>query len=206
MPKLRQYVTDRWYHTSGSDGGLGVHAHMDAGMNLATGHGLRELVRAQHDGESYIEYLVDYVHGAPTIPHGIEEMAWDAYLHNANWSLLAPKVLFSVHRSLLAGRDTKDPFKGVVVSSDVAHELRLSREEVDVGKPEFGISLPTCRHSQALDCAEDSATWFEGMAKAAGGAKGGKRKLACKLADGASAGAACQPCAEAEEGAGSSEV
>ena len=36
----------------------------------------------------------------------------------------------------------------MVVSSDHPHTLRMSREVVNVGKPEFGISLPTCRHSQ----------------------------------------------------------
>ncbi len=43
VPRLRQHVSDRWYHTSGSDGGLGLHAHMDAGMNIATGYSLREV-------------------------------------------------------------------------------------------------------------------------------------------------------------------
>ena len=78
-------------------------------------------------------------------------------------------------RSLLAGRDTKDPFKGVVTSSTAAHAIRIAKREIDVGKPEFGVSLPTCRHSQALDCAEDSEAW---AAKASGGAgkSGGKRK------------------------------
>ena len=133
--------------------------------------------------------LVEYVFGAPQIPHGIEEMVWDAYLNNAGWPLLSPKVLFSVHRSLLAGRDTKDPFKGVVTSSTAAHAIRIAKREIDVGKPEFGVSLPTCRHSQALDCAEDSEAW---AAKASGGAgkSGGKRKADASVAaeaDGASA-------------------
>ena len=39
------------------------------------------MVLTAHGGESYVKYLTDYVHGAATIPHGIEEMAWDAYLH-----------------------------------------------------------------------------------------------------------------------------
>ena len=70
-----------------------------------------------------------------------------------------------MHRSLLAGRDTKDPFAGLQVSSDAPHAIAFRREEVDVGKSTFGINLPTCRHSQALDCAEDSVTWLEGNAK-----------------------------------------
>ena len=45
--------------------------------------------------------------------------------------------------------------------------IAFRREEVDVGKSTFGINLPTCRHSQALDCAEDSVTWLEGNAKQA---------------------------------------
>ena len=95
-------------------------------------------------------------------------MAWDAYLNHVGWPLLLPKVYFSVHRSLLAGRDTKDPFAGVLTSSDTPHTLRFRREEIDVGKAEFGINLPTCRHSQALDCAEDSETWLGKEKKAAG--------------------------------------
>jgi hypothetical protein len=69
-------------------------------------------------------------------------MAWDAYLNNVGWPLLLPKVYFSVHRSLLAGRDTKDPFAGVLTSSDTPHTLRFRREEIDVGKAEFGIREP----------------------------------------------------------------
>ena len=90
------------------------------------------------------------------------------------WLTPRPQVLFSVHRSLLAGRDTKDPFAGVVTSSDEPHPLKMSREEIDVGKPTFGINLPTCRHSQALDCAEDSEAWLEGKKTGGGGAKGPK--------------------------------
>jgi hypothetical protein len=63
VPRLRQHVSDKWYHTSGSDGGLGLHAHMDAGMNIATGHGLRDTVLAEHDGETFIEYLTDCAYG-----------------------------------------------------------------------------------------------------------------------------------------------
>ena len=105
-------------------------------------------------------------------------MAWDAFLEEAGWPLLLPRVLFSVHRSLLAGRDSKDPFAGLVVSSEHPHAISMRREEVDIGKSTFGINLPTCRHSQALDCAEDSATWLEGKAKqgAAAKAKCHKRK------------------------------
>ena len=102
---------------------------------------------------------------ANNIPHGIEEMAWDAYLNNVGWSLLLPKVLFSVHRSLLAGRNTKkgdDPFAGIAVSSEEEHShLRFSREEIDVGKAEKGGDLPCCHHSHAIDCAEESAEWLE---------------------------------------------
>jgi hypothetical protein len=153
---------------------------MDAGMNLATGHRLRDDLLAAHDGLSFFEFLTEFVRGAPNVPHGVEEMAWDGYLHEAGWSTLLPRVLFSVHRSLLAGRDTADPFGGVTTTSDVEHAIAFRREEVDVGKAEFGIQLPTCRHSQALDCAEDSATWMETKAgKGGGGAsKAAKRKPA----------------------------
>ena len=49
VPRLRQHISDRFYHTSGSNGGLGLHAHMDAGMMIATGDRLREvrLLRAR---------------------------------------------------------------------------------------------------------------------------------------------------------------
>ena len=175
VPRLRNHISDKWYYTSGSDGGLGLHAHMDAGMMIATGYGLREAICSAHDGERFLPYLAEMVKGAPTIPHGIEEMCWDAYLNDAGWERLLPKVLFSVHRSLLAGRDTKDPFAGLQVSSDTPHAIAFQRTEVDVGKSTFGIHLPTCRHSQALDCAEDSVTWLEGNAKQSAGAAA-KRK------------------------------
>ena len=153
----------------GGGGAFGLHAHTDGGMMVAKGEALREDLLAAHGGLGFGEFVGEHVRGAQTIPHGIEEMAFDAYLQQAGWMRIGPRVLFAVHRSLLAGRDTKDPFKGVVTSSDIPHALRFTRREIDVGKPEFGTSLPTCRHSQALDCAEDSATWLEGMAKAKGG-------------------------------------
>ena len=144
VPKLKQHVSDRWYYTSGSDGGFGLHAHMDAGMMISTGVALREALLAAHDGETFTAYLTGLVHGAPTIPHGVEEMAWDRYLDESGWERLLPKVLFSVHRSLLAGRTADDPFKGLAVSSDVPHALRRSRVEVDVGKRP---SASTCRRA-----------------------------------------------------------
>ena len=161
VPKLRQYVTDRAYHDPNCCGGVAVHAHMDAGLMIATGERLRETILAGHKGKTFVEYLQEMVTGAPTIPHGIEEMAWDSYLTDVGWHKLTPSVLFSVHRSLLAGRDSKDPFKHIVTASPAPHQLRLRREEVDVGKAEFAFTLPTCRHSQALDCAEDSAAWLK---------------------------------------------
>jgi hypothetical protein len=175
VARLRQYVTDRWYHTSGSDGGLGLHAHMDAGMMIATGTALRENLLKAHEGQTFIEFLTGLVRGAPSIPHGIEEMAWDAYLQAAGWPLLLPHVHFSVHRSLLAGRDSDDPFAGIEVSSDIPYALSIRREEIDVGKATFGNDLPTCRHSQALDCAEDSANWLEEQTNSSA-AKATKRK------------------------------
>ena len=161
-------------------------------MMIATGHTLREQLLEAHGGETFIEYLIDFIQGAPNIPHGIEEMAWDAYFEGAGWPMLLPRVCFSVHRSLIAGRDSSDPFAGLKVSSDEPHKLDFRSHEIDVGKADRSAGdLPTCRHSQALDCAEDSATW---LAKG-GGAKcgGAKRK----------ADAPCQPCAE---GSASGEV
>ena len=160
VPRLKQYVSDRFYHTCGPGGTLGLHAHMDAGMMIATGDGLRDEILRAHHGETFMDYLKEMVHGAPTIPHGIEEMAWDSYLNDVGWARLTPKVLFSVHRSLLAGRDTKKPFEHIVATSEVEHDFTVQQEEIDVGKASFGITLPTCRHSQALDCAEDSEAWM----------------------------------------------
>ena len=56
---------------------------------------------------------------------------WDSYLHEVGWGALTPHVLFSLHRSLLAGRDTDDPFKHVQVTSDAPHALRMRHEQVD---------------------------------------------------------------------------
>ena len=118
-------------------------------MNICSGARLRTAVLRAHGGQTFFEFLVELVHGAQTIPHGIEEMAWDLYLHRAGWAGLLPLTLFSVHRSLLAGRDCDDPFRDVVSHSEAAHTLQRIRTEVDIGRVEFGISLPTCRHSQA---------------------------------------------------------
>jgi hypothetical protein len=148
---------------------------MDAGMMIATGTALRENLLKAHEGQTFIEFLTGLVRGAPSIPHGIEEMAWDAYLQAAGWPLLLPHVHFSVHRSLLAGRDSDDPFAGIEVSSDIPYALSIRREEIDVGKATFGNDLPTCRHSQALDCAEDSANWLEEQTNSSA-AKATKRK------------------------------
>ena len=41
VPRLKTFIPDKWYHTSGADGEPGLHAHMDAGMNICTGHPLR---------------------------------------------------------------------------------------------------------------------------------------------------------------------
>ena len=76
-------------------------------------------------------------------------MAWDLYCERAGWEQLTPYTIFSVHRSLLAGRDCDNPFGSVVAHSDAPHALAHRCEEVDIGKVVFGISLPTCRHSQA---------------------------------------------------------
>ena len=112
-------------------------------MMIATGTRLREELLTAHEGERFIDHLTDMVHGAPNIPHGIEEMAWDAYPGEAGWPLLLPRVLFSVHRSLLAGRDSKD-LRGLQVTSEEAHALDMRREEVNVGKSTLGSS---CRRA-----------------------------------------------------------
>ena len=61
-----------------------------------------------------------------------------------------------MHRSLLAGRDCDSPFSDVIAHSEVPHALAHRQTEVDIGKVVWGVSLPTCRHSQVLDCGEDS--------------------------------------------------
>jgi len=145
---------------------------MDAGMNIATGASLRTALLAAHGGETFREFLRLMVHGAQTIPHGIEEMAWDLYLQQAGWPTLLPLTLFSVHRSLLAGRDCDSPFADLVVASTAEHELCRRKEEVDLGRVKFGVSLPTCRHSHVLDCGEDSL-----LAKSAGSKGKGSGQL-----------------------------
>ena len=84
-------------------------------------HPLTHSLTRPHPSHSLRSLSLSCLLAANNIPHGIEEMAWDAYLNNVGWSLLLPKVLFSVHRSLLAGRNTKkgdDPFAGIAVSLD----------------------------------------------------------------------------------------
>ena len=101
----------------------GLHAHMDAGMNICTGHALRAALLAAHDGQGFLAFLTQLVHGAQTIPHGVEEMAWDLYLERAGWAQLLPLTHFSVHRSLLAGRDCDSPFSEIVAHSEAPHAL-----------------------------------------------------------------------------------
>ncbi|EOD17872.1 hypothetical protein EMIHUDRAFT_436340 [Emiliania huxleyi CCMP1516] len=185
VPRLRQAIPDPAYHTSGSDGGPGLHAHMDAGLMVAQGSELRAALLRAHRGVPFKEFLRQYVLNVPNIPHGIEEMAWDCYFDEAGWPQLLPFTLFSVHRSLIAGRDTKDPFpsipkgeKGVPVPAAGAgaalvppgEALRRTREEFDIGRAMFGNALACCRHSQVLDCAADSE-----HARASGGRAVGQR-------------------------------
>jgi len=112
VPRLKACVPDPAYHSNGANGGLGLHAHMDAGLMVAQGSALRTALLRAHGGVPFKEYLRQYVLNAPSIPHGIEEMAWDHYFR-ASWETLLPLTLFSVHRSLIAGRDTADPFPDV---------------------------------------------------------------------------------------------
>ena len=181
VPRLKACIPDTAYHSNGTDGGLGLHAHMDAGMMIAQGSSLRRALRSAHPDLSFKEFLRQYVMNAPSIPHGIEEMAWDSYFVTAGWENLLPLVLFSVHRSLIAGRDTTNPFSDIakdnagipipsVVTSSVSASLVYTREEFDIGRSVFGNSLACCRHSQVLDCAADSE-----FTRAAGGKAVGQR-------------------------------
>ena len=69
------------------------------GMMISTGERLRELILAAHEGVTFTDYLCDLVRGAPTIPHGIEEMGWDSYLHDVGWDALTPHVLAHTTRN-----------------------------------------------------------------------------------------------------------
>ena len=162
VPKLKSYAPEY----GGGGGAFGLHAHTDGGMMVAKGEALREDLLAAHGGLGFGEFVGEHVRGAQTIPHGIEEMAFDAYLQQAGWMRIGPRVLFAVHRSLLAGRDGAAPLAAVDATCSAAHALRYERREVDVGKVESGVWLATCRHSHALDCAEDS------LAAKARGARG----------------------------------
>lgn len=217
VPRLRQAIPDPAYHTSGSDGGPGLHAHMDAGLMVAQGSELRAALLRAHRGaraprrrgRSHGRTVRRLVRvslrralqgvsaavraqrakhparhrgdGADRPPPGSEgscastlsppapfPKAWDCYFDEAGWPQLLPFTLFSVHRSLIAGRDTKDPFpsipkgeKGVPVPAAGAgaalvppgEALRRTREEFDIGRAMFGNALACCRHSQVLDCA-----------------------------------------------------
>jgi hypothetical protein len=184
VPRLKACIPDAAYHTNGAGGGLGLHAHMDAGMMVAHGSALRLALRRAHDGVPFKEYLRQYVLNASSIPHGIEEMAWDSYFEAAGWASLLPLTLFSVHRSLIAGRDTADPFGDVLkdvngiptplpegaLFDGPCKPLLHVREAFDIGRAIFGNSLACCRHSQVLDCAADSE-----RSRAAGGRAVGQR-------------------------------
>lgn len=184
VPRLKACIPDTAYHTNGAGGGLGLHAHMDAGMMVVHGSALRLALRQAHAGMPFKEYLRQYVLHATSIPHGIEEMAWDSYFEAAGWAGLLPLTLFSVHRSLIAGRDTAEPFRDVAKDADgiptplpetapvngPCRPLLHVREDFDIGRAIFGNSLACCRHSQVLDCVADSE-----LSRAAGGRAVGQR-------------------------------
>ena len=108
VPKLKSYAPEY----GGGGGAFGLHAHTDGGMMVAKGEALREDLLAAHGGLGFGEFVGEHVRGAQTIPHGIEEMALDAYLQQAGWMRIGPRVLFAVHRSLLAGRGRRRALGG----------------------------------------------------------------------------------------------
>ena len=61
--------------------------------------------------------------------------------------------------------------------------LGLLREDFDIGRAIFGNALACCRHSQVLDCAEDSE-----RTRAAGGKAVGQRVFVARDGDGGSCG------------------
>jgi len=139
-----------------------VHAHTDAGMAVAVGSGVRSALLHAHGGVSFVSFLMEHVKGAAAIPHGIEEMALDGYLHAAGWAALSPQILLSVHRSLLVGRGVDESLAAEalahVIDTPLAgpHLLNRRRVVLDVGPVRQGLQLATCRHSRLFDCAADS--------------------------------------------------
>ena len=146
---------------SESDSELTLHAHSDAGMAVACGTTLRARLRAAHNGVDFRSYLMGFVRGVGRIPHGVEEMAFDSYLHAAGWrSTLAPYTTLALHRSLLVGRgcsQAEDAFAHIEdVPTGGPYQIECHRLSFCVGPLVPGRHLATCRHSRRLDCAADS--------------------------------------------------
>eukprot|EP01043_Picozoa_sp_COSAG02_P065215 COSAG02_NODE_9772_length_2115_cov_1.286706_1_plen_654_part_01 len=82
-----------------------LHTHTDAGLLVLRGARCRDAISQSHDGLSFISHLSNLVRGAKTIPHGIEEMAFDLYLFEADWVKLLPFVHFDVHVNVMMGAE-----------------------------------------------------------------------------------------------------
>ena len=141
-----------------------LHAHTDAGLLVFRGNQAREAVDRAHKGESFISALSKMVQGANTVPHGIEEMAFDLYLFEADWAVLEPFVQFDVHRSEMVGagdgvvRADKQTDAGISTDSKLRYDVSVHQIDFDVGVADWQAQLPCCRHSRAFDCEEAAQT------------------------------------------------
>ena len=139
-----------------------LHTHTDAGMLVFRGARCRDAIVQAHQGESFLDHLSSLVKGARTIPHGIEEMALDLFLFEADWAVLEPFVQFDVHKSVMVGATDdgmvrSDALDSVENSTSERFDLSVSSFAFDVGVAEMAVNLPCCRHSRVFDCEKDSA-------------------------------------------------
>ena len=144
------------------NGSLGVkaselHTHTDAGLLVFRGARCRDIISQSHDGLSFISHLSNLVRGAKTIPHGVDEMAFDLYLFEADWTQLQPFVHFDLHVNVMMGAEDGNiranwVDDSVPIDTKVRYDVAVHQIDVDVGVADWEVQLPCCRHSRAFDC------------------------------------------------------
>lgn len=138
-----------------------LHTHTDAGLLVFRGARCRDVISQSHDGLSFISHLSNLVRGAKTIPHGVEEMAFDLYLFEADWAQLQPFVHFDLHVNVMMGAEDGNiranwVDDSISIGTKVRYDVVVHQIDIDVGVADWEVQLPCCRHSRVFDC-EDHA-------------------------------------------------
>jgi hypothetical protein len=134
-----------------------LHTHTDAGLLVFRGARCRDAISDSHDGTTFISHLSNLVRGAKTIPHGVEEMAFDLYLFEADWAKLQPFTQFDVHVNVMMGAEDGNiranwVDETITTDTKLRYDVAVNQIDFDVGAADWQVQLPCCRHSRAFDC------------------------------------------------------